>query len=32
MCNDMNNWSLFGLGPDRDLLHPNEEGCRALAR
>jgi lysophospholipase L1-like esterase len=27
----MNNRSLFGLAPDRDPLHPNEEGYRVMA-
>jgi lysophospholipase L1-like esterase len=28
---DMNDRSLFGLAPDRDPLHPNEEGYRVMA-
>lgn len=29
--NGMNNRSLFGLAPDRDPLHPNDEGYRVMA-
>ncbi len=27
----MNNRDLFGLAPDRDPLHPNEQGYRVMA-
>ena len=29
--NGMNDRSLFGLSPDRDPLHPNDEGYRVMA-